>query len=419
MIVKHTRTGLLFCVWLLVPSLAAAQPGPAAQNRTRGDRAQMYEDIEVFRRLLNSKLLSQYAPARQLSEVWGLTSILDASSPGGAVLSPNALLDLGDPNHNRYQILSDGKLNANTIWGQQLSPFDQNQNSQKPWYQPVQPGWDLGQQWRNPYVPSAPALNTEGVYLRGQGVVYTLTLPLPLPPQAKPEPAQAPVKPVSDWDRVRRELHNEKPEPERKEPPRREPRLEEIILRVLMENGHHFTQLAENESISVVVTFRGGRHTPGKIEATFQSKAGSAPQTHSGGGSDSSQQDYELLGDLHLKQGKLAEALEAYRRAVKENEDPKRSAALYRKLARALLAMDRTEEARQVLDQALEHQNKGQGASAQPSRPADTGRVSLPAKLILGASRRLLDEAAGGRMSLEEFEKAANREYMNWPAATP
>jgi tetratricopeptide (TPR) repeat protein len=379
----------------------------------------MYEHIEVLRRLLNSKLLSQYAPARQLAEVGGLTSILDAASPGGAVLSGNALLDLGDPNHTRYQILLDGKPNANTIWGQQLSPFDQNQNLQKQWYQAVQPGWDLGQQWRNPYVPSAPALNTEGVYLPGQGVVYTLTLPLPPPPPAKAEPAQAPAKPVSDWDRVRRELRNEKPEPERKEPPHRQPSLEEIILRVLMENGHHFTQLRENESITVVVTFRGGKHTPGKIEVTFQSKAEPAPQTASGGGSGSSQQDYELLGDLHLKQGKMSEALEAYRRAVKENQDPKRTAALYRKLARALLAMDRTEEARHVLDQALEYQQKAQAAPAQPSRPAETGRVSLPAKLILGASKRLLDEAAGGKMSLEEFQKAANVEHVNWPSASP
>src|SRR5207248_1809908 len=52
---------------------------------------------------------------------------------------------------------------------------------------------------------SVPAI-AEGVYLKGQGVVFTLTLPQ-LPPQpSAPKPT---AKPLSDWERIRKQLRGE------------------------------------------------------------------------------------------------------------------------------------------------------------------------------------------------------------------
>src|SRR5205823_6170293 len=101
----------------------------------------------------------------------------------------------------------------------------------------------------------AGALATEGTYLKGQGIVFTLTLP---PPQRDPRPEvpKPTPKPPNDWERMRKELRQEKPQNEETAQPQKELRLSDIILKMLAENGRHFTQLGENESLTVAITFR-------------------------------------------------------------------------------------------------------------------------------------------------------------------
>jgi tetratricopeptide (TPR) repeat protein len=431
MTVTRTKTGLTLAGLLLLPGLVAAQPATPPE-RTAGQRTRMYEDVEILRRLLNNKLEKQFAPTRQVVATWtwnNCASCHDATTHGNLFLNErnfdiNPGLWRGNPNlpntnaswlglqNNQPNIAANGILYAS-------QPFVFANGQSLPPGHPFT--LDMG------FPIAAGHLDTEGVYLKGQGVVYTLTLPRPQP-KAKPGAAPPAPKPVSDWDRVRRELHNEKPEALKKVPPPREPTLEEILLKVLAENGHHFTQLGDNESLTVVVTFRGGDPAPASTTATAgpepsgkkeeQAKAAAAlgmiDLTRTGG------QDYELLGDLHQKQGKAAEAVKAYRQALEQNRDANAAPTLYRKLAQALLSEGKDDEARQVLTRLLDQRKKEQAAPKPPPATVTEGKPSsVPAKLIVSASKTLLDQVGAGKMSLEEFEKAATVEHVNGTQARP
>jgi hypothetical protein len=197
---NHVRMAWLLALWLLAPCLAASQPpgsntGPSVQPRPDS----MYEDIEIMRRLLNTRL-------ERLQ-----TATATSGSP-------------------RYYPL--------------VGPASMV---------PGASGMDSG------FAPVAPQgaranLHTEGVYLKGQGAVFTLTLP---PPQRDPRPeaATSTGKPLSDWERMRKEIRGEEVAVKDGDPKRKEPALADVILRVLADNGKHL-QLPENESLTVVVTFR-------------------------------------------------------------------------------------------------------------------------------------------------------------------
>jgi tetratricopeptide (TPR) repeat protein len=232
---------------------------------------------------------------------------------------------------------------------------------------------------------------------------------------------------------MRSEVRQEKAKPEVNKPaPKREPTLPEIILKVLADNGHHFTQLSENESLTVVVTFRPPSqeiHLTGSVKylntltgtTTAVSAAGSstttAPSTTAV--SASSTLDYELLGDLHLKQGKGQEAITAYLKALEQKLEPKQSAKLHRKLAQAYLEEGKDAEAQRALQTLAELMVRYADATKQTSpKPAETPRSPLPAKLILSAPRRLLDQVGTGQLSFEAFQKAATVEHVNFPAGT-
>src|SRR5439155_21363391 len=127
--------------------------------------------------------------------------------------------------------------------------------------------------------------NIEGVYVKGQGATYTLTLPPP--PRSRPAATKkTSSKPLTDWERARHTLSGDQPQPQKSEPAK-EPSengifaeleksghlgLTEAILRALAENGHHFSQLAPDEKITVAVTFR----EPSRTTAN-QSQTGMQP----------------------------------------------------------------------------------------------------------------------------------------------
>src|SRR5262249_55546416 len=229
----------------------------------------------------------------------------------------------------------------------------------------------------------------------------------------------------------RKELRNEKPEPETKEPPRKEPSLVEIILKVLADNGQHFQQLGEGESITVIVTFRGSEPAPAQslddnskdaaaallgqaVQALGEEqKSGNEPAP----ASPTSAHDYELLGDLHLKQGKYEEAVKAYQQALKLEPQSKQATVYYRKLAQAYLGLGKDSEARQAIEKGME---TGKHGSAEPDKAPKHGEAAgspLPAKLIISVSKQLLDQAGSGKISMEDFAKGATVEYLTFPAA--
>src|SRR5262249_50973134 len=190
----------------------------------------------------------------------------------------------------------------------------------------------------------------------------------PQPQDPRPASAQPAPKPVSEWDRVRQEVRQEKPKPEPAEAPR-QPTVADVILKVLADNGHRFGELGANASITVAVTFRAAPRTGWGVSAeptlgyypaakaltelgkTYGSKEGTADSRP-----PSKAQDYELLGDLHSKQGKYAEALKEYERAMDQKPSWEVAVRLLRKMHEALAAQGKTDEARRVLDKARELQ---------------------------------------------------------------
>jgi hypothetical protein len=271
----------------------------------------------------------------------------------------------------------------------------------------------------------------EGTYLKGYGVVYTVTLPA-AHHRTKPQTDKPAPTPLSEWERTRKELRGEKVEapPAASEPPS----LADVILKVLAENGRHLALLEPEESITVVVTFRPERPAP---LSTFQPSAGpgmmpgmpGAPPAASnaigsgaagtaeqpaqifvGGfpgfdkGPPSTALDYLLLGELHLKQRQFEQAAECFRQALKrQSELPNQAPEIHRKLAEAYLGLGQLDQARTSLEAAGPSSQK----PSRPKTPLSAMKPELPGKLVVAGTKKLLDQVGAGKMTFEEFKKAA------------
>ena len=232
-------------------------------------------------------------------------------------------------------------------------------------------------------------MDVDGTYLKDYGVVFHVTMPpmLPIKTQVANKPA---TKPVSDWERIRKELHGEKAANESTPPQPKVPDLRDVLLKILSEQGPNFTRLGDKEKLTVIVTFRptADPHAVRRIHLGNLSSAtgdaidffppalatiiprerqshgssrrfkstGSASPNNAGFwstsrdagstklGVDTFDQDgvgdFELLGDLQIKQGRVQEAIQAYQKAVEAQSDGKRKASLYQKMAQAHLSLD-------------------------------------------------------------------------------
>src|SRR5438445_84438 len=136
---NRKRVLLLLALCLAVPCLAYAQGSPAEKKQPS---AQMYEDVEVMRRILNRSL---HLPRHATHTVWVPANGLNTNQPFttglGAIGNPasGALGNLGGALGNPYGG-SLGALGGTT------------------WTHPVQ-------------VSSVEYPGAEGVYLKGHGVV--------------------------------------------------------------------------------------------------------------------------------------------------------------------------------------------------------------------------------------------------------
>jgi hypothetical protein len=325
--VKVRHFWLSLVTGLLVPCLSLAQ--------TPATKSSMYEDIEIMRRLLDTKLQTA-VPFFKLT----------------AACSSCHVPDIG----------RSPWLEGSHIW---IAPSDaslwslnrqQRGNSFADLYStsPASGFYNLHTHANLTWETQSTGL--EGVYLKEQGVVYTLTLP-PQSDDPKPSIAKSKPRPLTDWERMRKELRGEKSEDATANQKPKAPSVADVILKVLADNGHNFSHLGAKESLTVVVTFRKGnaavfhhnlsgysntinlgllalgaaRNEPAPKNGKPSPKEGGADKDVRDSvanvleflgkdslGKSSSANDHELLGDLHLKQSRAQEAIKAYEKAVEQ-----------------------------------------------------------------------------------------------------
>ena len=224
---------------------------------------------------------------------------------------------------------------------------------------------------------------SEGIYLKGYGVVYAVTLP-PGPHEEILVQAKPKMKPLSDWERIRKELHGEFLDLSAEVGLARLPSLTDTILHVLAENGRHFSRLGKDEKLTVAVTFRPPEAPPAKTE-TLSKQA----------------KDFELQGDLHLRQGDLKEAVAAYEKGLKASPSPAAKKTFYRKLAQAYFQFEDP--------RSIEYMKKYEEAkTAPPPAPARP----WPKRLIVSASKELLDRVGANSITFDDFHRAATVEQQ-------
>jgi hypothetical protein len=366
---------------------------------------QMYENVEIMRRLLDDKVQTHYPPLIAA----GLNgNRICASCHQVAKPLPEVFPSLFRP--------ATVEPTSDSTW-QHLFPRDQ-------WH-----GMLLDHVHGKDLMPI-----TEGVYLKGQGVVFTMTLP---PSEQNPSTLSlAPdKKPMSDWERMRRQVRQEEPSDDEKKRPHDNPSLAEVLLHVLAGNGAHFAQLGDGEALTVVVTFRApdaragsGTNVPkDRLRNFLPSDSGAQPAPRDPRVNQdaltqtltyldkpkNSADEYELLGDLHRKQGKIEDALTAYRKALELSpSDARWNVVLLIKIAESLKEQNKDKEALATLQKATDWLKSAAEKGSQG--PTESGRPPMPNKLIVSASKRLLEQVDAGKISFDEFARAASVEMVTF-----
>lgn len=349
--------------WLFFTGIASAQPGgssPAASAASAG----MDEDIEIMRRIMDRAVRDR----------------LGSQFLGGLIsYEPNVRGQTAQP-------MLEARGN---VPGLSASPYEGGVS-----------------RWVEAYSGGVPrATGLEGAYLKGYGVVFTMTLP----PMSDPGPRvpATETKVVKEWERVRQQVRGQKPQPQPTEQPGKSSSLADVLLKVLADNGHNFAKLAEEEKLTVVVTFR--QH----VMTRTANVSGSTVRLWASSGREfdnpaadlpAPAKDNIVLGDLNLRQGRFQEAIKDYLKAAQAlgTADPAKWAApdLARKLAQAYLGASNIVEAKRWLEIAGKidvHTTKQ--APATPSR------------LTITAGKSLLDRVGSGKMSFDEFRRAATVEH--------
>jgi hypothetical protein len=426
------------------PSDPRAAPDPPAQTR-------MQEDIEVMRLILGRTF--QRLEATPSASDWksGVLGMIGYGDYGGLSNTQAALAGMSAAGMKWQSGFDSGTVDQGYPSGfGSMSGFPLTDVK----------GWISGRH-------STADAAVEGFYLPGYGIVFTASLPHALCPAHGSVPLPEPAQPKPRvWDQVRRELSGAAPPDTAAE--RKTADVSEWVLQVLAENGSNLSQLGESERVAILISFRRddprlsnreSSATPGPVIDVYpgtsetRSSDGSGPlpgpqgpqgppgpqgpQGFPGAGAgpaptgvgfpatglaagDSSVlagtgwrikvradvQNYELLGDLHLKQGKPKEAAESYQKAA----DIQPRLELLTKLAQALLAAGHVSDARQALERAATLAAGG-GGTGGGSPEAGTGNAGdestfpLPRKLIISARKSLLDQVGAGNISPEGFRQ--------------
>jgi hypothetical protein len=439
-----SRFRLVLCLAGLVPAAAVAQT-PAVQDQLQKDleavrHTQRTEDIEVLRRILNRSL----------------------GMPDKVAVQPR--------NQPLTTILP-GSMNPNQL---PAGPLNQLYPTMDPYIRPLNTSPQAFDYFSNLPRTTAAYGPFDGVYLTGQGIVYTLHIPenvaLVLDPPARSvgladtcrkcheviskgvlDGAATAETPLSEWDRVRRELLGQ-PATEKPSGPAKLTReqicepgnLAELILGALARNARNVRHLPAEEKIIVVVTFDGlggsardrwtyDRYSQANVPSTLRppSDARGVPD-RPGLSVEESQQ--LTLGDLHLKQAKPKDAVAAYERGLTRFKDPvvriarpkgmtpvqqgEMAAELqkgirdaYARLAQARITAGDIDRAQNAIEMA---RNFKVELMAGTTAPAKGTEIPVPAKLIVSIGKGDLDRAGDDTAAIKT---AAKVETTGFPPA--
>ncbi len=415
----------LCCVFFLTPALAPAQTAKIqAELQKELGQARTYEEIEILRRLLQRKAFLFLEDCRKchLSEATGGSNRFWPTGEGGDMrvnFGPlgGGLAGGGSTGGNSVGGITGswGSPGTGSALGSSLSGGGSGNTAAQFGVRTIR-------------TSRSDSLLVEGCYVPGVGIVMQAQLPLSLTtltahPKSEPPPA------VDEWEQVRKNLYGEKvdaaaasgQDPHRKAG--HSMTIEDVLTQVLAENGKHLKSLGDKESVTIAVTFRGiddgwlrsqldgGQNFgPYVVEETGGNAFGGTPQRDAGSGSSggapshprSSSKDYELLADLHLKQGRYQEAIATLQKALELNSEPSRSPSLFRKLASALLLND-PKNSPQTLEKAAEFLKKAELGSPTSGKTAVSPRPEIPKRLIITAPRAALQNASSG--NLDEFRR--------------
>jgi len=136
---------------------------------------------------------------------------------------------------------------------------------------------------------------------------------------------------------------------------------------------------------------------------------------------------HELTGDLHLRQGDIKKAIEAYEKALRQsfssggsfydriNFPPEglspKNRGLMQKLSQAQIRAGNFDKARQVLDNLSRAEAAAKDASK--SKAHEKGSLPFSAQLVISVKKANLDAVAAGKITREEFKKQANVYYFD------
>lgn len=432
-------------------SLIFASAATAADAPKSPDRTAMYEDVEVFRRLLADKLA--YARNVQMGRtvLWQgdlhhSLNTFDANIP--YISHYYRQVGLHDT-ANYYQ-----KIAVNSLYAD-VTPLTGVKGAITVGLgpQPVSLIYDFGQT-----NPSPPAV--DGTYIKGVGVVYSLAMAraeaasLATPRKTaslasncakchgtamagkiEPPPSVAKKEPIDSWDATLNSLRGVEEKPVPAPAVQLAPEdvcipgnLTELLLNSLTSYGHRFRELGPTESWTVVVTLTPDPSPPAVavpgIEALAKRKKDA--------------DEAAALGDLHAKQAKHDDAVKTYQKAidllaqpftfpeetpydqakVQIDESSKALRSVYGKLAQTLLTTGKLDEAKAAIEKA---KSAAVRVEAMPKPVVAPVKAPLPIKLTVTLSKKAVDEHKAGKMNLFELRSAAEVEVVGFssPAKKP